>query len=460
MPQPTLPLELHQLIIDVLGRQRAIAFKLYKTLDRNVQLALRSFSLVCKAWHALTLRHTFYGVRIVMFNDDNQDRDGRLRAQLLQLMEVNPLIKECIQNVDLYIAGPLPAETVEALCCAFGPVNTLRVNMVKAFQPKVACPSSFDGVHPLLTHHLLNLTIRSDYLPTCLLALPPNIKSLTLVATDDGVIRHDFGNGHAGTWRSSTKLEKLVVKPAARVLATIAAAVDDDLSAFFDHIKYLDMTFYDADLTVNSRSWHVIPSRWTHLETLIVRFEILGKPTSTLCLLMMLIRSGPLLTEPGKDFLATCQTIPWTSFQSLHSLFCSVYYRKPPAGRLFHPKTDCSTLFLAGPSRLPRLQDLRVTHDAAALFLDKEQLCASLDDIYLHDINRTIENPNAFPSLERFETKFKFAVKRSGSLTLKHDEAVQLVMERLSAVFDVGGRRETRGWVTMTKISQTRISGV
>jgi len=176
---------------------------------------------------------------------------------------------------------------------------------------------------------------------------------------------------------------------------------------------------------------------------------------------MMLIQSGSLLTELGQYFLAACQTIPWTSFQNLRSLFCSIYYREYPGEQSYRPTTDHSTLLLAGPSRLPRLQDLRVTHDAAtAIFLDKEQVCTSLDKIYLHDINRTTENPKAFPALETFETEFKFMAQRSGMLESKQDEAVQLVMERLSAVFGVGGRRETHGWVTITKMSQIRISGV
>ena len=41
MPQPTLPLELHQLIIDVLGRQCAIAFKLNHTVNDKKEWVTR-----------------------------------------------------------------------------------------------------------------------------------------------------------------------------------------------------------------------------------------------------------------------------------------------------------------------------------------------------------------------------------------------------------------------------------
>ena len=276
MLQPILPLELHERIIDVVGNEAVIAFQAAEMVDDKVLLALQSFSLVCRAWHASTLRHTFYGVRIAVSDGDSQDAEGLERTQLLHLLEVNPLIRQCIQDFDLYLTGPVSAEVVESLCHAVGPVETLRINMLKSSGVELSRSSPWDGLHHLLTtHHLRNLSIRSDYLPTRLLEAPPSLRSLTLGGIEEVVIDHESGDQDTGTWRS-TKLERLVVIKTGHVLSIVDAAADDSLSAFFDHLKYLDMTFNMRDL-FGDRQWNVILSRWTRLETLAIRWDILGE---------------------------------------------------------------------------------------------------------------------------------------------------------------------------------------
>jgi len=166
------------------------------------------------------------------------------------------------------------------------------------------------------------------------------------------------------------------------------------------------------------------------------------------------------LIEPGEDFLALCQAIPWASFQGLRSLSCYVSSQLHPTHRLFNAETDPSRLLFAGPSWLPQLQDLHVTYDVEAVLVFVDSLYEFLDAIYLYDLNRTIEDPNAFPALKTLRTMVKYKAGLGGALVTGSDEAVQLVVDRLPAVFGKGGRREIRGWVTLTEFVQTRVYGM
>ena len=285
MSQPFLPPELHKPIIDVFGDKSVIAFHSNRKADVDVLLALRSFSLVCKAWHAMTLRHTFAGVRISVFQADSKERYYRqARVRLLQLIKANPLISKCIQYFDINLMTPVSVGDVEELCRAVGPVETLSIRMTGLNQfDHQSRPSPLDGLHPLLvTPHLRNVVIRTKLLPTRFLEALLNIRSLklTLEKMDGVVIDHKSDGGHIGAWRSS-KLESLVVRRPFYMLSEIGAAADEDLFAFFDHIKHLEIgPFSTGDESINPQL-HVILSRWVRLKTMAIRWCTVGKYNST-----------------------------------------------------------------------------------------------------------------------------------------------------------------------------------
>jgi len=108
-----------------------------------------------------------------------------------------------------------------------------------------------------------------------------NLRSLTLEGVREVVFDHRFGDGGEDeVWRSST-LETLVVTPARPVLTKIGGVANSNigLCAFFDHIKYLDLMF-DIDHTLSDYSWTILLARWKHLETLSVRWHIVGESLS------------------------------------------------------------------------------------------------------------------------------------------------------------------------------------
>ena len=96
---------------------------------------------------------------------------------------------------------------------------------------------------------------------------------------------------------------------------------------------------------------------------------------------------------------------------------------------------------------LLNLEELGVIcHNANAL-RETEDLDMTLDAIYRHNLNRTIENPNTFPSLRTFQTNVLCRMTRKATFALDKETLVQAVVDRLPAIFRAGGRRGTHGWV-------------
>lgn len=170
----------------------------------------------------------------------------------------------------------------------------------------------------------------------------------------------------------------------------------------------------------------------------------------------MLMRSGSdhLTDFDDSNLLAICHIIPWASFQNLSSLSCSLFYEKNPPQGLIDAEINPSKLFLAGPSRLPRLRDFRITYEVGFDLLEIEQLNASLDSIFLYNLDRTIEDSRAFPALQTFQAQVECVLIGGWPLGLKDDQVIQLVVDRLPAVFGRGGRRETHDWVTSITVVQ------
>ena len=143
-----------------------------------------------------------------------------------------------------------------------------------------------------------------------------------------------------------------------------------------------------------------------------------------------------------------CRLIPWGSFQNLRCLTYIILPRDLPPKELFNGEVDSSMLIFTGPSRLPQLQDLRVTYCNDAVFLFSEDHHASLDSIYLYNLNRAIEDPSSFPCLQTFRTEVECVVHCDALFKLDEEALAQHVIDRLPAIFGVGGRREAHGWST------------
>jgi len=142
-----------------------------------------------------------------------------------------------------------------------------------------------------------------------------------------------------------------------------------------------------------------------------------------------------------------CLKVPWQSFQALRSLTYGIYNRRLLSREPFNPD-DSPGLIFTGPSCLPNLEDLHVNYCNETSFYDAEELDMSLDAIYRHDLNSTMEDPSSFPSLRNFHARVSCQMSGRATFVLDEKKLLQLVLDRLPAIFRKGGRKETNGWVT------------
>jgi len=448
MTELVLPPELHELIIDIIGDEAIDAVLEYLPYGpkHGALDTLHACSLVCRGWHGLTLRHIYHLVHFDLTNSDNRNLERN--AELYQLLVLNPLIGRYIRHVEMHLENSGSPEAVETLCNSISPIETLRI-VLQYSQFRLPLVAPLDGLHPIFTH-LRDLTLSSSRLPLRILEHLTNIRSLTL----QGVHAVDIDDGYTGRWRSST-LEKFVLRDPRCVLNQILAATLEDehvgLAAFFDRIKYLDMDLDIVDV-FRDTSWVALLASWIHLETLIIHWSVRGElQISIRCFSVASdSKKSHLLEVDGSTFLELSKRFPWESFQDLRTLAYHISYDVSPRRRfLTFNEDDPSVLLFSGPSHLPKLQSLHVTYDNHITLLRKEELDMSLNPIYLHNLNRTIQDPFSFPSLQTFRTEVKCSVSVVGSVVLDEETLVQNVMNRLPSVFGVGGRREMFDWIAI-----------
>jgi len=278
MSQVTLPPELHKLILDVLGDEAVVAFQSAERLVGDVRLTLSSCSLVCKYWHTLTLRHTFYGVRLAVYNPLCQDREERARRELVELIEANPLIGQCVQSFDLSLLGGFAPEAIERMCLLVSPVKNLSLFIDMNSRYDLSHPSTLNSLYSLLTpSHLRHLSIWSKRLPAHLLDVLLNVQSLKLDGVEEVVADRGLRDLAGRAWRSSA-MQKLVMSPASCLLASIGATTGPacDPSIVFDHLTYLDLSLGTED-HLRDGPWYAILAHWTRVETLIIRWIVVGE---------------------------------------------------------------------------------------------------------------------------------------------------------------------------------------
>ena len=440
-----LPLELHQLIIDVIGDEYVSSKLPSKDGTRD---ALQACSLVCKSWHSRSLRHTFYSTDFAFFNGD---RVLQRQTELFRILDVNPSIRRCIRRTEIYLETGVLLEDVEALCNTISPIETLRVVVETSHDEPDSPHSPLEGLHPILnTQFLRDFSVWAAHFPLRLVENATKLRSLTL----QGVETLDTESVRDGAWCSESTLEKLVVARGRRVLTQVGAAVERStgLYAFFEGVKHLEM-YLTVDELLHHSSWRLLLARWIRLETLVFHWILatIGK-----LVFIDAFRSAPnsnqhnFLTETSVKLFKMCQMIPWESFQGLHTLTYDVSFRTTQPDQLLGAEVDPSKTIFSGPSRLPRLQHLRIVHSNRRPFSTVSDICTPLNIIYQHNLNRTIEDSNSFPCLQSFHTEVMCTVVRrsDASLGLDGDKLGQLVVDHLPAVFGSGGRRETHGWST------------
>ena len=446
MPQITLPPELHELVIGVYGDQLVVAVTLGFMLRRDVRATLGACALVCKHWHAFTLRYTFYGVWIC------QDRRSRAHFALLtELIKTNPYIKQCIRDTDLKLPAEFDTTSLENMCRVISPIETLRIyNTVSTSTQNLSRASTLDSLRPILvTPHLRDLTLYSRTISTRLLEVLHSVQSLSLQGVRMVVVDHGLKGQDSGTRRHSA-LRKLVLHPAEFVLASIGAAVESDreLFGFFENIRSLELSFEITRLG-NARPWNAMLARWSDLEKLEINWIVNGESVSYHRLSDG--TSNAHLAEPGDRFLISVRAVPWTSFKALRSLTFCINDQGFDPKLLVVAVADASTTFFAGPSRLQQLRHMHFTYKNCVEYEGKEDDYLDLqllDAIYHSSLNRTIANdPNNFPALKSFYMELVCSVMlRKGLSAPSQAQIAQLLEDRLPAIYGPGGRRESEGW--------------
>jgi len=282
MPQPTLPPELHHIILKIIGDEVFHAELFLHSMKGSVRGTLRACSLVSKAWHNSALPYVFHHARFFLTSGD---RLPRRNAELFQLLEANPSIRRCIRRAEMFLDREVLPEDVEKVCDAISPIEEFTL-VLRTCPPDLLRPS-LDGLHPILSSpHLRDLSIWSTYLPLRLLKNTPNLRSLSLLSVD----MVDMDHCHNGTWRSPT-LEKLVVGNLWGFLNKIQGLGDHrtKVLAFFDCLKYLEM--YSITYGVpGDNSWVVLLANWRRLETLVVHWDVTGESVSVPYLVLSLIK--------------------------------------------------------------------------------------------------------------------------------------------------------------------------
>jgi len=153
------------------------------------------------------------------------------------------------------------------------------------------------------------------------------------------------------------------------------------------------------------------------------------------------------------------QYIPWASFQGLHSFTYHIDDREIVPQRFLDAGVNpsASKLILAGPSRLPQLQDLRFTYDRWLQLEELMEVHLWLDAIFRYNLNRTIEDPTTFPSIKAFHVHVECVVSYGRhSFRLEEDQLIQLLVDRLPAIYGIGGRRERYDWDTSIGVFVSR----
>lgn len=252
-----LPLDIHKLIVDVVGDEFAaqgdVRISTARFASPRPQLGsqdpgrvLRSFSLVCKYWRTLALVHLFKNIFLFPPPPVGEPyfthKKGRPSsyALLWRVLERNPSLGRCVKHLhlDLPIGPGLSLgedHTLEKVCRILSPVTSLVIggltppsdhpqalaafahhSMETVNTPLSARTSIVNGLR-FLTHTttLQHISIACRTFKTSMVEGGPNIRALDLPDVEDIVVDHQ----EEGTFLKS--LEELKLGSAHNAMASL-----------------------------------------------------------------------------------------------------------------------------------------------------------------------------------------------------------------------------------------------
>jgi len=192
-----LPLELHKVIINFVGQELLQAPEGSECESKTADSlgTLCQFSLVCKEWHSLSIRHIFRHLNMdpEWNNPKTRKKNGnssRLDC-LLPLLQANSDIARWVETVVLKVPFAAPVSLaedglVEQICQAIAPVKSLKINFQHLFPggdyTLKERPHLLKAVRSLtVTPHLRRLELQSaGAFHTSILEDIPNLEALAL----------------------------------------------------------------------------------------------------------------------------------------------------------------------------------------------------------------------------------------------------------------------------------------
>ena len=251
MPVPTLPSELHKVIIDHVSDDWLDSDSEWDSEDEDLSSGLtplQSCTLVCRSWSNYALRRLFATIQIPGFRPKEEEH-ARWES-LLQLMEVNPNIGRSIRTLAVALLPIVPTEdsfyndrTLEKILQRSTHVVELHIQNIP--DDFLARPSIVNGlVCVLQCPSLHTITIYSNTFRTSLFDSTSSIKSLRLVDVSNIIVDHKPST-------SLATLQKLDVYRSRVVMKTMH--ILPKFRALFDHIQ--DFHMYDEVDCKAFRPW-------------------------------------------------------------------------------------------------------------------------------------------------------------------------------------------------------------
>jgi len=243
MPEPSLPVELHELIIDVIGSELEGHDK--EDLQR-CRGCLRACALVCKHWHIYTLPYNVGSLDLPItsrLSFPRKQQVGRLES-LVQMMDTNPHIGRSVRSLVLTANLRFTKfdQALDKLSLHLDRVVSLRV--ISHYNPRPFEYAPPPNPRPLFDNalsrvlrgpQLQHLTFtRCSTFRTSSIAMSTSLKSITFEHTSDAL------TDHAGDPYPLASLQKLFLFHSNIILETMR--LEPRFRALFSNVQHLDVT--------------------------------------------------------------------------------------------------------------------------------------------------------------------------------------------------------------------------
>jgi len=230
MSLPTLPAEIHELIIEFVAQNPY----------RKSQKALSTCSLVCTSWHSFALRHTFQEIEF-------PHNVRRASDNILRLMEANRDISRCVKSIIIFTTGglredPGPAYTNDEFeqVCRLVSTSIVRLEIVGTAPSPASHP--LPGLSLLLkSPNLRHLKFSQAFLSTSFLEAAPHLETLSFEHVGHLILDHKDGSKLA-------RFNKLELMPYAVQPVIESTHHSPDLYRLFASTRHLAVTTYPLEM--------------------------------------------------------------------------------------------------------------------------------------------------------------------------------------------------------------------